>query len=94
MRAAMRLTCFIELGVDEVNIATNYHTVQAFLPHNPERRTMFARTSSYFKPEKIRNAQTSTVREDDGNWIADITRDLSELKLTAWTISCHNSRLG
>ena len=37
------------MGVDEISLATNYHHVQAFLPHNPERRTFFgvrARTSS------------------------------------------------
>jgi hypothetical protein len=39
-----------EIGVTEVNLATNYHHVQAFTPHNPERRTFFAKASSYFQP--------------------------------------------
>ena len=34
------------IGIDEVNLATNYHAVQAFAPHNPERRTHFALASS------------------------------------------------
>lgn len=37
-----------ELGVDKLNLATNYHSVQPFLPHNPERKTFFAHASCYF----------------------------------------------
>lgn len=87
-----------DAGIDEINLATNYHSVQAFLPHNPERRTFFARASSYFQPAneygRLRPVPNEHLQGDD--WIATIAEELAEtpLSLTSWTIGCHNSRLG
>jgi hypothetical protein len=50
-----------EMGIREVNLATNYHSVQPFLPHNPERKTFFARTSSYFHPNESHCGRLSPV---------------------------------
>lgn len=94
---AKRLTA---LGVTEANVATNYHTVQAFLPHNPERRTFFAHASSYFQPDAdvgygpLEPVPNETMGGDD--WIDEIGTALedTDVSLTSWTIGCHNSRLG
>lgn len=52
---------FADIGVDEINLATNYHSVQPFLPHNPERKTFFAHASSYFHPDEDRYGRLSPV---------------------------------
>jgi hypothetical protein len=86
------------MGVDEISLATNYHHVQAFLPHNPERRTFFARASSYFQPGdgygKLEPVPNETMGNDD--WLDRIAARIedSPLTLNSWTIGCHNSRLG
>lgn len=86
-----------DIGVGELNLATNYHHVQTFLPHNPERRTFFARASSYFRPEGDYGRLEPIPYEGmDGDWLADIDAALADtdIDLTSWTIGCHNSRLG
>lgn len=86
------------LGIDEINLATNYHHVQTFLPHNPERRTFFARASSYFQPgdeyERLEPIPNETMDGED--WLDHIDNELAEtdIGLNSWTIGCHNSRLG
>jgi len=91
-RVEMRLR---DIGIDELNLATNYHTVQAFAPHNPERRTLFARASSYFEPgPEYGDLEPVPYEGMDGDWVADIAAGLSEVTLNSWTVGCHNSRLG
>jgi hypothetical protein len=88
----------VELGVSEVNLATNYHSVQAFLPHNPERRTVFAHASSYFQPAGPYGSLEPVSYEQmgDDDWIEKIGRTLddTDISLNSWTVGCHNSRLG
>lgn len=88
----------VELGITEINLATNYHTVQAYLPHNPERRTFFARPSAYFQPADEYGELEPVVNERMGeaDWLATIDRELADtpVSLNSWTIGCHNSRLG
>ena len=92
------------IGVSEINLATNYHTVQTFLPHNSERRTFFTRASSYFRPDD-RYGRLEPILQpemeggggtgDGGDWVEEIAADLSdEVGLTSWTVGCHNSVLG
>jgi len=88
-----------QLGVNELNLATNYHSVQPFLPHNPERKTFFAHASSYFQPDKERYGRLSPVPNEemgDEDWLARIDDALAgtDVSLNSWTIGCHNSRLG
>ncbi|AFK21311.1 hypothetical protein E6P09_16910 (plasmid) [Haloferax mediterranei ATCC 33500] len=91
-RVTARLT---ELGIDELNLATNYHTVQAFSPHNPERRTFFARASSYFQPDDGYGRLEPVPYEGmSGDWIDEIAAGLGDIRLNSWTVGCHNSRLG
>ncbi|GAA0253897.1 hypothetical protein ACFFQF_17795 [Haladaptatus pallidirubidus] len=86
------------IGVSEVNLATNYHHVQAFLPHNPKRRTLFARASSYFQPNDGYGRLTPVPYEGmNGNdWLETIGDAITttDLTLNSWTVGCHNSRLG
>lgn len=88
----------LDIGVTELNLATNYHHVQAFTPHNPERRTFFARASSYFQPsdryEKLAPVPNETM--GDADWTGLIAERLAEtgVSLNAWTVGVHNSRLG
>lgn len=93
---ADRLT---EMGIDEVNLATNYHSVQPFLPHNPEQKTFFSRASSYFHPDESHYGRLSPVPNEemgDADWLGMIDDALAdtEITLNSWTIGCHNSRLG
>lgn len=86
------------IGVDEVNLATNYHSVQAFCPHNPERRTFFARASSYFQPGDGygRLEPTPYPGMDGEDWVDETASAAADhgLSVTSWTVGCHNSRLG
>lgn len=85
-------------GITEINLATNYHSVQAFLPHNPERRTFFAHASSYFQPGegygRLEPVPNEHLNGDD--WVTEIAERLAgtPVSLNSWTIGCHNSRLG
>jgi hypothetical protein len=66
---ADRLT---DIGIDEVNLATNYHSVQPFLPHNSERKTFFARASSYFHPDESHYGRLSPIpnrQMGDADWL-------------------------
>lgn len=84
-----------EIGIGELNLATNYHAVQAFSPHNPRRKTHFAHASSYFYPDgaydTLRPRPYEGMNED---WVASIADAIDDLRLTSWTVGCHNSRLG
>lgn len=92
-RVADRLA---DIGVTEINLATNYHSVQTFLPHNPERRTRFAEPSSYFRPDdRYGRLEPVPYAGMDGDWVAAVAEGLpEEVALTSWTVGCHNSRLG
>jgi hypothetical protein len=94
-RVADRLT---GMGIDQVNLATNYHSLQAFLPHNPERRTFFAHASAYFQPGEGYGRLEPVANETmgDRDWVAEVTDGLAGtgLDVNSWTVGCHNSRLG
>jgi hypothetical protein len=87
-----------ELGITELNLATNYHHVQAFTPHNPERRTFFAEASSYFQPGEGYGTLEPIPNETmgDADWVAEIAAELAgtAVSLNSWTVGVHNSRLG
>ena len=90
------------LGVSEINLATNYHATQAFLPHNPERRTFFALACCFFVPDDRygrifpeRHPAMQNPSGEDHNWVEEIAAGLpDEMGLSSWTVGCHNSLLG
>jgi len=86
----------LDAGLTEAVLATNYHTVQTFLPHNPERRTFFARASSYFRLDNRYGRLEPVPYEGmDGDWVAAIASELpADVSLSSWTVGTHNSRLG
>lgn len=88
----------LDLGVTEISLATNYHAVQTLNPHNPRRRTFFARASSYFQPGDGYGRLEPVPNEEMGehDWLARIDEKLAStgIELSSWTVGCHNSRLG
>ncbi|MDR9381481.1 MAG: hypothetical protein RI560_07400 [Natronomonas sp.] len=88
----------LEMGIDRLYLAANYHTVEAFCPHNPVTKTVFADAGAYFQPQhdygEIAPVPPSTMGEDD--WVATVVDDLedSALEVNAWVVGCHNSVLG
>jgi hypothetical protein len=88
----------IEMGIDRPHLAANYHTVEAFCPLNPVRKTVFADAGAYFQPQhdygEIAPVPPSTMGEDD--WVATVVDDLedSALDVGALVVGCHNSVLG
>ncbi len=88
-----------DIGVTELNVATNYHSTQTYDPRNPKRSTFFTHASCYFQPDSARYGDlepvpNETMGEDD--WLASIETAVedTDLILNSWTIGCHNSRLG
>lgn len=83
------------IGIDEINLATNYHAVQTFSPRNPNQKMHFAQASSYFQPGDQYGELVPTPYEGmDGDWVAAIAEQMDDIRLTSWTVGCHNSRLG
>ncbi len=90
----------VDIGVDKLYVAANYHTVQGFSPHNPKRNTFFADSGAYFQPEMdygdLSPAVNPDMEQEGADWIqqiADAVED-SPLQLDAWVVGCHNSKLG
>lgn len=91
------------LGYSTVHLAASYHSLQAFLPHNPRRRTILAeRSALYFRPgpEIWRGSalqpHVSPMVDAQGDALAaagEVCRDIG-LGLVAWTVCLHNSDLG
>ena len=83
------------IGIGEINLATNYHAVQTFSPRNPNQKMHFAQASSYFQPGDQYEELAPTPHEAmDGDWVAALTEQMDDIRVTSWTIGCHNSRLG
>lgn len=88
----------LELGIDRLYLAANYHTVEAFSPHNPVRKTLFADAGAYFQPQhqygELSPVPPSVMEDDD--WVATVMDSLqdSELEVNGWAVGCHNSVLG
>jgi len=91
-------TRLAELGIDEVNLATNYHTVHSFSPTNSDRKSYFARASAYIQPNDEYGKLTPVPAEHmgDDNWVREVSRTFDEtsIAVNSWTVGCHNSRLG
>jgi hypothetical protein len=90
------------LGVTRLFLASVYHAGWFVLPHNPRRKTFMTEDGvAYFHPEPVHYASTplkpktaAIAREVD--WFAAAGKRLAHhgLRLTAWTVCLHNTRLG
>lgn len=88
-----------QIGIDEVNVATNYHSTQTYNPRNPARSTFFTHARSYFQPREKYYGELQPIPNesmDDSDWINEIAEaiDNTSITLNSWTIGCHNSALG
>jgi len=91
-----------DLGVTHLAVATSYHAGFFFHPHNPKQRVHLLDDGVvYFHPNEacyadgpIRPVVAAMSREQD--WIRVIAdaADGAGLKLMAWTVLLHNTRLG
>jgi hypothetical protein len=89
-------------GLNQMCIASCYHSGWFVHPHNPRHRTYMTEGSvAYFQPElklyertPMRPQLASIVKE--ANWLAAAAERLQkfELKMISWTIGAHNTRLG
>lgn len=88
----------VAAGINEINLATTYHSVHSFSPTNPDRRSYFARASAYFQPSGTYGnlEPVSAEQMGEADWVAKITDRIADspLSCNAWTVGCHNSRLG
>lgn len=90
----------VDIGIDSLYVAANYHTVQAFSTHNPERKTFFTDASAYFEPSEdygeLAPVQNEQMQAEQADWIEEVADAVSDspLQLNAWVVGCHNSTLG
>lgn len=89
------------LGIDAVAVAVSYHAGKFILPHNPNAKVYFPEDGTvYFTPRTkyypgiIRPAVASILNSSDV--LSAIDRKCEEygIKLHAWTVCMHNTRLG
>lgn len=89
------------LGMDGVALAVSYHAGKFILPHNPKHRvyfpedgTVYYRPRAEFYPGPLKPAVASILGTDCV--LADVADACKrhDLKLTAWTVCMHNTRLG
>jgi hypothetical protein len=84
-----------EIGIEELNLATNYHAVQSFAPRSDQSKTHFARASAYFSPRAgYGRLRPQPYEGMEGDWVAEIATASDGIDLNSWTVGCHNSRLG
>ncbi|QKW20447.1 hypothetical protein HUT16_16445 [Kitasatospora sp. NA04385] len=89
-------------GVGGVTLASVYHEARDVFPHNPRRVLRYLEPgAAYFRPDPARWAgrrlaplpSTAIGERDPFAEAAEETRRRG-LKLHAWTVFCHNDRLG
>jgi len=91
-----------DLGISHLFLAVSYHAGYFFYPDNPVRRvhlledgvTYFRPRPTFYQGTPLQPVTAALCTERD--WVADITGRLDHfgLKLGAWTVCLHNTRLG
>jgi hypothetical protein len=85
-------------GANTVALASSYHAGKFVRPHGLSGRVHFPEDGTiYFRhrPERYRRVQplpNSLLRDMDP--LAELAHTAPELRRVAWTVCCHNSRLG
>lgn len=88
----------VDIGIDRVYVAANYHTVESFSTHNPKQKITFAESGAYYQPSgdygSLAPVTNPEMGEDD--WIARIGEAVedSSLEMNAWVVGCHSTKLG
>ncbi|MEV0534641.1 hypothetical protein [Kitasatospora sp. NPDC050463] len=89
-------------GVGGVTLASVYHEARDVFPHNPHRVIRYLEPgAAYFRPDPARWAgrrlrPTPSTAIGDRDPFAEAAAEARRrgLKLHAWTVFCHNDRLG
>ncbi|WP_033818239.1 hypothetical protein [Kitasatospora sp. MBT63] len=89
-------------GVGGVTLASVYHEARDVFPHNPRRVVQYLEPgAAYFRPDPARWAgrrlapvASTAIGERDPFAEAAEQAHRRGLKLHAWTVFCHNDRLG
>ncbi|MFJ9519478.1 hypothetical protein ACIRPK_14590 [Kitasatospora sp. NPDC101801] len=89
-------------GVGGVTLASVYHEARDVFPHNPRRVIRYLEPgAAYFRPDPARWAgrrltPLPSTAIGDGDPFAEAAEQAQRrgLKLHAWTVFCHNDRLG
>lgn len=98
--AIQRMT---DAGVTMVSLATAYHAGRFVQPGNPRRRVYFPQDGTiYYCPDPTRwqGSEIQPLMADivatEGDMLAEMIRrrDKGGLKVSAWTVCLHNTRLG
>lgn len=89
----------LDFGFTFLNVAVSYHAGRMLLPHNPKRKVYILEDGTvYFTPRgsygRLKPAPNSTVVADEP--LEDVISKAKQrgLKVKAWTVLAHNSRLG
>src|SRR5258708_29867920 len=90
-----------DAGLNGVSVASAYHNIRALCPHNPKRAVYhgeggviyFKARSAEFK-EGLYPVLSNLVRQKDP--LSEICKGAAkrDLKVHAWTVVTHNTRLG
>lgn len=92
-----------DAGATMVSLAASYHAGRFLQPGNPRRRVYFPQDGTvYYRPDPARwqGAEIQPLMADtvatEGDYLAQFARarDQGGLKLSAWTVCLHNTRLG
>ena len=93
----------LDAGCTMVSLATAYHAGRFLQPGNPRRRVYFPQDGTlYYRPDPARwqGAEIQPLMADivatEGCMLAEMLRrrDKGGLKVSAWTVCLHNTRLG
>lgn len=90
-------------GANMISLAASYHAGRFVQPGNPRRRIYFPQDGTiYYRPDpacwqgaEIQPLQANIV-DTEGDMLAEMIRRRDEggLKVSAWTVCLHNTRLG
>lgn len=84
-------------GVDEVTLAASYHTTRAATPNHPLHRIVDVPYAALYRPVPLGSwGRLTPVSFGDGDLFASAAGILHEagIRVNAWIILAHNTRLG
>jgi len=91
-----------DAGLNAVSVAVAYHNVRALCPHNPRRAVYhgeggviyFRPDATFFQDARLRPVESSLLAEGDPLSRICEAANKRGLKVHAWTVLHHNTRLG
>ena len=87
-----------DCGANTVSLASSYHAGKFIRPHGRSGKVYFPQDGTvYFRPRPDRYGRVKPLPNDllrDIDPFAELTRVAPDLDRVAWTVCCHNTRLG